>query len=267
MLGLDPTREAAAPREAATVVVARDTSGGIEVFCVERNKASRFLGGAIVFPGGRVEDVDRAESWVPLVNDPAHALRAFAIAACRETLEEAALLLADRKVSDEDVLALRSKADSLPSFLSERGLKLDLAGLVPLARWVTPTVEARRFDTRFFVARAPHGQSGAHDNNETMASFWAAPAHVLERFARSEIQLAPPTHRTLAQLAWCKNVEAAFAIARAASLEPICPELVEVGDTMALTLPGDPQHSVPQRRIEGPSRYVLRDGRFRAEEP
>jgi 8-oxo-dGTP pyrophosphatase MutT (NUDIX family) len=269
MLDLDPAREGPPPRDAATLVLVRDGDGGLEVFCVERNKGSGFLGGAIVFPGGRVEDADREDAWAPLVNDPAAELRTFAVAACRETLEEAALLLADVEVADADVVALRERlaADSgaLRAFLTERGAKLDLGALVPLAHWITPKVESRRFDARFFVARAPAGQSGAHDMTETMASFWEGPRAVLERFDRGEIQLAPPTHRTLEILAKYTDAAAVLAHARAARIAPICPELVQQGDTVALVLPGDPEHSVREARIEGASRYVLRDRHFRPE--
>jgi 8-oxo-dGTP pyrophosphatase MutT (NUDIX family) len=270
MLDLDPTREGVTPREAATLVLLRDTATGVEVFCVERNKKSRFLGGAIVFPGGRVEDADKDASWSPLVNDASAALRGFGIAACRETLEEAALLLATSPVSNDDVLALRARQnenpDALRAFLTERGLKLDLRGLVPLARWITPKVESRRFDAHFFVARAPEGQAGAHDMTETMSSFWGSPRSILDRFDRKEIQLAPPTHRTIEILAECKDVDAAFARARASKLDPICPELVQQADTMALVLPGDPQHSMKEARISGKSRYVLRGEHWRAED-
>ena len=214
MLDLDSGREASAPRPAATLVLLRDATptGAVEVFCVERNKRSRFLGGAIVFPGGRVEDDDGSETWRALVTrDDAH--RALGVAACRETLEEAAILLADAPVSNDEALALRTRlatdATALRAFLVERKSKLDLASLVVMSRWITPKAESRRFDAHFFVARAPHGQRGAHDMTETMASFWASPRDVLARFDRSEIQLAPPTHRTLQLLAEYTHVEAA----------------------------------------------------------
>ena len=270
MLDLDPAREGAPPREAATLVLVRDGERGLELFCVERNKKSRFLGGAIVFPGGRVEDDDRDDAWATLVTGDA-ALRAFGVAACRETLEEAALLVADAPASDAEVLALRARQASEPgalrAYLVERGAKLDLGALVPLARWITPKVESRRFDARFFVARAPVGQTGAHDMTETMASFWDAPRAILDRFDRAEIQLAPPTHRTLEILAECKDTESALALARAGCMDPICPELVQQADTMALVLPGDPEHSVPTARVAGRSRYVLRQTHWRPENP
>ncbi len=272
MLDLDSGRDAAAPRDAATLVLLRDASDRVEVFCVERNKKSRFLGGAIVFPGGRVEDADRDEAWRALVSRPnwGEGDLGFGVAACRETLEEAALLLVNARVADDDVLALRSRltsdAGALRAFLAERKLKLDLGALVPMSRWITPKAESRRFDARFFVARAPEGQSGAHDMTETMASFWATPRDVLARFDRSEIQLAPPTHRTLQILAEYNDVDAALEASRGARLDPICPELAQQGDTLALTLPGDPEHSVREPRIAGTSRYVLRESYWRAED-
>ena len=268
MLDLDPARDGPPPREAATLVLVRDSERGVELFCVERNKKSRFLGGAIVFPGGRVEDDDRDDAWKPFVTQDGE-LRAFGVAACRETLEEAALLLADSPTPDAEVLALRERLAADPSalraYLSEHGKKLALGALVPLARWITPKVESRRFDARFFIARAPDGQRGAHDMTETMASFWDTPRAILDRFDRAEIQLAPPTHRTLETLAECKDVAAALATARAACLDPVCPELVQQGDTMALVLPGDPQHSVKDVRVPGRTRYVLRETLWRPE--
>src|SRR5690606_2167151 len=120
---------------------------------------------------------------------------------------------------------------------------------------------SRRYDARFFVAVAPAGQTGAHDERETMASFWATPTEVLRRWEAGEVQVAPPTHRTIALLATCPTASAVIALAAESCLDPICPRLVQQteGDavTMALTLPGDPEHDVAEMRIPGPSRYVL----------
>jgi len=276
MLDLEPERQGPPPKPAATLILLRDGEGGVEVFCVERNKKSRFLGGAIVFPGGKLDADDADPAWVAQSLPPHPAtfaegdeLRALAVAACRESLEEAAILPLDGALTHEELLALRldvaAKKETLRAFLARRGLRVDLAALHPFARWITPTVEARRFDARFFVARAPEGQPGAHDMAETMASFWATPTDLLARFERQEVQLAPPTHRTVTVLAAAKTVDEALADAARACLEPICPELVPQGDTLALTLPGDPQHSVKESRVPGPSRYFLRGEIWRAE--
>ncbi|MBX3229249.1 MAG: hypothetical protein KIT84_18490 [Labilithrix sp.] len=265
MLDLKMDRDAVAPKDAATVVLVRDGEAGLEVFIVERSKASKFMGGAIVFPGGKVDAADADAAWAPLVRGDADAHR---IAACRETLEEACILHTSEPLDDATLAALRARlaADpgALRAFLAERGLKLDLAALHPLSRWITPTAEARRFDARFFVAIAPPGQAGAHDAYETVRSFWATPAEVLRRWEAAEVQMAPPTHATIALLATVTRAADAIATAAEASLEPVCPKLVPQGDTLALVLPGDPEHEVKERRLRVPdaTRYVLRGERW-----
>ena len=181
VLDLKLDRASAPPKDAATIVLVRSAAvatGGIEIFCVERSKQSRFLGGAIVFPGGKLDASDASPEWaslatdardparagstVPFTSDAAH-LHALAIAACRETLEEAAMLHVaggSKDVTQDDLFALRarlgSESGALRSFLSERGLYLDLQALHPLARWVTPEAEARRYDARLEQEPALH---------------------------------------------------------------------------------------------------------------
>jgi 8-oxo-dGTP pyrophosphatase MutT (NUDIX family) len=254
------------------------------VLCVERHVKSGFLGGALVFPGGKVDAGDRDEAWRAVTTgavarpfDAAEApgdARAFGVAACREALEEAAILLAaSDDVDHAHAVALREALakdkGALRDALATRGLSLDLAALHPFARWVTPEAEGRRFDTRFFLARAPTGQTGAHDAFETTASFWGAPAEVLARFDAGEVQLAPPTHRCLELLATVTSTEEACALAGDLDLAPICPKLVTAKgatdgalDTMALVLPGDPEHDVREVRVPGLTRFVLRGDKW-----
>lgn len=271
------------PRDASTLVLVRPGAAGMEVLCVERNQNVHFMGGAIVFPGGKLEAArDGDPAWARLSTaprerglgfaaDPA-ALRSLAVAACRESLEEAAILpIAGGTLGPSELVLLRAATTARPEALREaleaRGLLLDLAALHPLGHWVTPEAETRRFDARFFLARAPEGQPGAHDAGEIVSSFWSAPAAVLARFDASEVQLAPPTHRMLSVLAAAATVEGALDAAERACLAPICPKLVRhvdaQGDTLALALPGDPEHAVGEARVAGPSRYVLRGERWR----
>jgi 8-oxo-dGTP pyrophosphatase MutT (NUDIX family) len=290
VLDLKADREVVAPKDAATLVLVRDAEGGgVEVFCVERNKQSRFMGGAIVFPGGKLDGSDVLAEWTPLTTPPrlperastpftasdAH-FRSLAIAAARETLEEAAILhVVGGAVTQEELFDLRKALESTPealrTFLSTRRLRLDLAALHPLSRWITPEAESRRFDARFFVAIAPEGQRGAHDERETMSSFWASPAEVLRRFTAGEVQLMPPTHRTVSVLLDCKSTRDVLQLAASSCLDPICPRLVKhvdaEGETLALTLPGDPEHDVRDARVPGGSRFVLRGDRWLSEDP
>ncbi|MFO0757051.1 MAG: hypothetical protein U0359_11215 [Byssovorax sp.] len=265
------------------MVVLRHGAEGIEVFCVLRHSKSSFLGGAVVFPGGKVDPADGDERWAERTTaphrraerfaTPGASPRTLAIAACRETLEEGGIVPLDPPgpaLDPGELDALRAELLAAPgtfaSALARRGRKLALDALVPWARWVTPTAEARRFDARFFLLELPAGQEGRHDERETTHSFWASPADVLARFARGEIFLAPPTTRTLELLAGAGTVERAFALAGEQSLAPICPTFVP-GDPPFLALPGDPRHEIPERRVTGPTRFVLRDGRFVSEDP
>jgi hypothetical protein len=189
------------------------------------------------------------------------------IAACREALEEAAILpLSGGSVAHDDLLVLRARLErkegSLIAFLRERALSLDLGALHPFARWITPVAEARRYDTRFYLAMLPPNQQGAHDEHETTSSFWARPSDVIARWDAGEVALAPPTHRTLEILAQVTTSAEAIALAAAASKEPICPLVTTQDGTVALVLPGDPEHDVREARVPGRSRYVLRGDKF-----
>jgi 8-oxo-dGTP pyrophosphatase MutT (NUDIX family) len=285
MLDLDPARPAVTPRDASTLVVVRDAAAGLEVFCVERQKVG-FLGGAVVFPGGKVDPADLDAAWeerttapqergAPFASETA-TLRGLGVAACREALEEAAILpLAGTELAHAELLEWRAKVarkeTTLLALLAARGARLDLGALVPMARWVTPVAESRRFDARFFLHEARATTKGAHDEYETTASFWAPPSQVLARFGAGELQLAPPTHRTLEVIAGARDAAQAVALVTAACLDPICPRLVPHedarGKSVALTLPGDPEHDVKQARSPGKSRYVLRGDRFLPEDP
>jgi 8-oxo-dGTP pyrophosphatase MutT (NUDIX family) len=271
------SRVPSAPVDAATLVLLRDASDGLEVFCVERNRNSRFMGGALVFPGGKVDPEDRDPAWRPLLRAPDPRVPgdeemrwALALAACRESLEEAAILPITGTLSHDEAVALRDVlaggAAGLREALLGRGLIIDLGALVPFGRWITPAAEARRFDARFFMLRTPAGQDGVHDDQETMSSVWAAPAAILARWEAHEVQLAPPTHYTLQWLSAHGTVQAALSAAQQMPMDPICPVLVDYDGTLALTLPGDPEHPQRDRITDGRSRYVLRDEQWRPEE-
>lgn len=281
LLNLDANRRHVEPVDAATLVLLRDSDQGLQVFCVERNRKSRFMGGALVFPGGKVDPGDRDPAWGPLLLAPHPRLRELgnadqvrpdlALAACRESLEEAAILPVSGALTHDEALMLRQALarsnGGLRDELAARGLLLDLGSLVPFGRWVTPAAEARRFDTRFFMMRTPPGQEGAHDDHETMASFWATPNAVLERWEARDVQMAPPTHHTLVRLTKSTTVAQALREIETARLDPICPVLVDHEGAMALVLPGDPEHPKDARLIDGRTRYVLREEQWRPEGP
>jgi 8-oxo-dGTP pyrophosphatase MutT (NUDIX family) len=263
--------EASEPRPAATVVLLRDGAEGLEVFCVERSGKSSFLAGAIVFPGGQLDPGDREWSLaVPPMQGrvrewdrPDLRAEAFALAAVRETLEEAGILLAHgTHVAADAMRSALLAGGALRELLESAGLTPALDTLHPFSRWITPTAEKKRFDTMFFLAKAPADQPGAHDDAETVASMWASPAALLQRWERGEIAMVPPTHATLEWLAECTNVDEALRRSLSVSLAPICPELASHEGVAALLLPGDPEHSVRELLHPHALRYVLHEGRF-----
>jgi 8-oxo-dGTP pyrophosphatase MutT (NUDIX family) len=277
VLEFDPNRITTPPREAATVVIVRDGAEGLEVFCVRRHAKSAFMGGALVFPGGKVDAKDRDPRWFDRTtaldpraalfsSDLAHAL-ALAVAACRETLEEGRILPTQPAIAD-DVLAELLRDTQTEGFLEtliQREIVLDVAQMAPLARWVTPEAESRRFDARFYLLALPAGQIGKHDEHETTMSLWAKPKDILVAAAEGRFFLAPPTSRTLELLAKENDVHGAFQMAARQTLQPVCPEFV-AEDPAFIALPGDPKHSIREKRVEGPTRYVLREGRFVSED-
>ncbi len=281
MLDFDPARSAPAPRPAATVIVLRPSPSGLEVFCVLRHQKSTFLGGAVVFPGGKVDAADSADAWATLATDPhprarphggrrrhrARPLRRRLPRVARRGDHPPPRM---HPLPDIDVLAMRADLEggrTLADVLIARGARLSLDALVPWARWVTPEAEARRFDARFFLLLLPEHQRGAHDDHEITHSFWSRPAGVLDRFLRGEIFLAPPTCRTLELLAACASIDSAVALANEQSLLPVCPRFVPDDAAPYLALPGDPSHDVPEKRVPGKTRFVLRDGKFLSEDP
>jgi 8-oxo-dGTP pyrophosphatase MutT (NUDIX family) len=243
------------------------------------------MGGALVFPGGKVEPGDESDDWADLstplgargrsLSDDPRTARAFSVAALRETLEEAAIVptVGDR-VTAATAEALRSElaAPGAPSFatcLRRRALVLDTGRLEALSRWITPVGESRRFDTRFYVLVLPQHQEGCHDAHETTKSFWATPREILDRWEAGEVHLAPPTSWTIGLFCTARDVRSAFAIARRASLSPVCPCFVEDAGQMVLVLLGDPLHpdGAPREAGLGVTRFVLRDARFVPVEP
>ncbi len=280
----------APPRPAATVVLLRDqpAGSGFEVFLVRRHDNMAFMGGAYAFPGGRVDSADAVPLDAPWCSGAAAAAARLAdlspqealgyhIAALRELFEESGVLLA--RTADDGPLhafppdldarladarrALAGRTATFGSIVQDAGLRLAPDLLAPLSHWVTPDIESRRFDTRFFLARVPPGQVPVHDSTETTDSEWMTPAHAVERHQRNDIWLPPPTWTTIRELARSETVEAVLAWAVSRPIVRIQPAYVQRPDLTMLTLPGDPlQPAIPGFEVPEETRFVLRNGRF-----
>ena len=239
-----------APIPAATVILVRDRqSGGCEVLMVERAGAMAFAAGAMVFPGGRIDEADRLHAD-RLGLDPA------LIAAVREAIEETAIPVALVPQPDAELAeALQSQLLAerpLDELLDEHGLKLEAEALVPFARWVPKFHAVRRFDTLFFVARAPVGDWQPRVvEGECAAAEWVAPAEVLDRERTGSARLIFPTRRTLERLALHSSFESIRADAAAHPIEPITPWVEERGGEKFITIPGHLGFPVTEERLDG----------------
>jgi len=285
-------RRPAVPRDAATVILVRPGPGadGVEAFLLRRTKALEFAPGACVFPGGSVDerDADPAiaeEGWIgPAPADLGHLLgisaeraRALVCAAVRETFEESGVLLAgpspaelvpDSAVPVQDRHRLLDGSLSFGELLSRHGLALRADLLTPWARWITPEISPRRFDTWFFAAALPDGQlaglpsgrpggssppRGAWEDGspqeqggsggdrsprgdaESDSGTWWRPSAALEAARAGQITLLPPTAVTLAELAAYADISGILGARRV--ITPLMPTVVVEDERTWLAMP------------------------------
>jgi 8-oxo-dGTP pyrophosphatase MutT (NUDIX family) len=235
---------------AATLILVRDREHGApELLMVERAQGMAFAAGALVFPGGRIDDADRALAAELGVD-------AAAVAAIRETVEETAVPIGLKPDPDQGTAADLQQAlvadQSLADALDEAGLSLDATALTPFARWVPKFHAVRRFDTLFFVAEAPSGDWQPRViEGECAGAHWLSAAEVLERDRRGEALLIFPTRRTLERLAQHKSFQQIRDDALAHAIEPVTPWVEERGGERFITIPSHLGFPVTQERLDG----------------
>ncbi len=231
----------ATARPAATIMLLRDGPDGIEVFMVVRHHAIDFAGGALVFPGGRVEESDQELAArpqdCPNPDDLDPDAMAFRIAAIRETFEECGVLLARPHGSpdliDAETLnrleqqhrgALNAGSIGFDAVLESEGLVPASDLLVHFAHWITPASQAKRYDTHFFLAEAPAAQLAVHDGWEAVESIWITPARALADTEAGIYKLVFATAKNLEKLGQAPSVAKAMAAARAATVVTVQPK-------------------------------------------
>ncbi len=267
----------AAARDAATVMLLRPArparlagdgpagqqgdEDGLEVYMLRRKPSMAFAPGAFVFPGGSVDPRDADEEvawagpggaeWGRIFDAPAQLARALVCAAVRETFEESGVLLAGPAAAtvvadttgddwEADRLALLDRSLSLAEMLRRRRLVLRADLLRPWSRWITPVVEERRFDARFFAAALPPGQRTRDVGGEAAQVAWIRPADAIAAGRRKEIVLWLPTAVSLGELADCASVAAALAAPR--QVTPLLPEVTMRAGTAWIKVPGNQEH-------------------------
>ena len=257
---------------AATVLLLREFDDELEVLMMRRGAALAFMAGMWVFPGGRVDASDASEAirtrispdalgaWhgrlhtphgEPLAEEAALALH---VAACRETFEESGVLLARDRTgaacSGERMARLQehrevvaSNASAFVGLLEAEDLYLDLAPLVYWSHWITPSLEPKRFDTRFFAIAVPPDQAASADRSELTEHAWVRPARLAEALERGELRVVPPTLFTLEDLAESHarhgGLAAMLAAERDRATPPVMPRIEARPDAFHVVMPWD----------------------------
>ena len=269
--GRDPEMSVT-PVPAATVILLRDTANGPETLLIERHARSEFLPDMYVFPGGRVEARDQAlagrlaglepEAAAALLPSvPAALALGFFVAAIRETVEEAGILLARSRatrapIGAEQVLAfgagrleIQSGRASFVDLIEAQDLELCSDELAVHAHWITPEAAPRRFDTIFFCAVAPAGQRAAHDGVEATAHAWIRPERALEDFRAGRRQMIMPTELNLETLAGFETAAEALEASRRRVVVPVLPRVEQRDGVRRVSIPRDAGYSTHEQRI------------------
>jgi 8-oxo-dGTP pyrophosphatase MutT (NUDIX family) len=276
----------APPRDSASVVMLRDGAAGLEVLLLRRHSQSDQLGGAYVFPGGKLDAADGHAGMLDRLDRPATELHArlgepgltpdqaaaFYVAAAREAAEESGVLFL--QVGAEEIALHSSRTcsrlragESFAALLAEHDARLDTDALAPWSRWITPrrpSVMNKRFDTRFFLAAVPKLQEVRQDDYEVTEARWLTPHAALTQYRAYEIDMAPPQIVSLLHLLQHASVASAMQAARGRQPPLIEPETFEIGDMRVLCYPGDADHPLRERALPEPvpTRVVWRNRRF-----
>lgn len=252
------------PLPAATLVLLRDAASGVEVLLTQRHRANKFAGGDFVFPGGKIEvddnpddavawctglDPERAAARIGVPGDARTAI-GYWVGAIRETFEEVGILLAydaaghparvDAPRFAEYRAACQKENQAFWTMIRAEGLRLATDRLVFFAHWITPEESPYRYDTHFFAAPVPEGQTPSADDQEVVGMRWLSPRGAIDAFKRGEISLRNPTVQNLKFFDGTTSVKEALERVKGRDVPTIRPRVIVEGDTRRVLMPGDP---------------------------
>ena len=244
------------PVPAATILLVRDGRKGLEVFLMERHAAIGFAAGALVFPGGKVDQEDsdpallaRCAGCDGLTEDE----KALRVAAIRETLEESGVLLARRRGENEFVSPTELDASldagdkhGFLRFVDRADLVLACDALVPFAHWITPERNPKRYDTHFFIAHAPVGQKAVHDGWESVESIWLPPQAAIADGEAGRRYVMFPTKLNLEKLDRSATAAEAIEAARSWRIVEVMPVTRMVDGERILMIPEEADYGASE---------------------
>lgn len=255
------------PRLSATLVLVRDGKDGLEVFMVQRHHEIDFATGAFVFPGGKVNDAD----YDPKLKSHCHEASqydekslALRIACIREAFEECGVLYAGeegslKKISCDRLKELepyRKKLDSgkisTLEFIEKEKIVFKPEELSVFAHWITPEGLPKRYDTHFFIAKAPKEHDACHDGRESVSSMWIRPEELIEKGEKGDVSLLFPTKLNLMKLAESYSVDDAIATARSTTVVTVCPKIIQDDKGYLLQIPVEAGYAQNSERFSKP---------------
>ena len=255
MTATKDAKQPVTPVDAATVLLIRDSADGIEVFMVVRHSKIEFAGGALVFPGGRVDPEDgdpSLEGHRGMHGTLPPRLMALRVAAIRETFEEASVLLARARGGSELIGAERHAAlvaryrepvyhgeITMAEMAARENLDLACDMLVPFAHWITPESRPKRFDTHFFLAPTPFRVDAQHDGTESVDSVWITPAAAIADAEAQRRSVMFPTRMNLKVLGQSSTVAEALGAAAAKEVVTVLPKSEKVDGGRIMHIPAE----------------------------
>lgn len=263
------------PRDASTVLLIQDGRAGLEVFMVVRHPKIEFAAGALVFPGGAVDESDRVVTPHTVVAKNAIDLPprelAWRVGAVREVYEECGVLLARERgalglINAERVAdinkrydqALRHHSLDIVALAVAENLELACDVLLPFAHWVTPVSRPKRFDTRFYVAAAPVDQAARHDGYEAVHSLWGNPSAICAEANEGKWHLRFPTRMNLEKLAISDTVEQALKVAAKTTVVKILSKAEPVAEGNRIRIPPEAGYGLTEAIVDNNGKILWR---------
>ncbi len=243
----------------------RDGPDGLETFMVVRHHQIDFASGALVFPGGKLDDGDYVvRAYCDGVDDADDTLVATRAGAIREAFEECGILLArtageDALVSGQRLAELEHYRDplnrgeiSLSDFLEKEHLRLACDQLEPFAHWITPEMLPKRFDTHFYLACAPEDHLAIHDGHESVDSVWISPEAAIKGNEEGTYTIIFPTRVNVEMLGESDSVDAAMSAATERNIVSILPWPEQRDDGNYICIPKDAGYTSTEEKMQGP---------------
>jgi 8-oxo-dGTP pyrophosphatase MutT (NUDIX family) len=254
------------PIPAATVISLRDTPTGMEVLMVQRTKKADFAGGALLFPGGKVDNSDYEVLKLgrcSLPNDVPDNQKALRVAGVREMFEEAGLLFV-RDLGDTQVISkeraevlkniyrqdLLSQKITFHEIVEAEDLVVASDLLIPFAHWITPITGRKRFDTHFLVAQSPDGHTASHDGSETLDTVWIDPLTAITEAEEGKRRVVFPTRMNLKKVSQSTTAESAIRLAKITPVVTVLPEVHDVDGGRHLKIPIEAGYGISEITVD-----------------